>query len=128
VGLAGSKLVIPPATSATIVLHVQKPNYWIMPYAAQYGSPNGVSAGQATVSNMPGGIPALQYTNGQRGPVTGIQGGQQQIPPIQISPIQASQSSQISSQPFQLLIVAIAAAVILASVSVIIVAIRLVKH
>ena len=32
VGLAGSTLIVPQQTSATITLHVEQPNYWIMPY------------------------------------------------------------------------------------------------
>jgi hypothetical protein len=121
VGLAGSTLIIPPQTSASITLHVQKPNYWVMPYGAQYAVPNGSFGKQATVTNLPGGVPALQYQNGPGGSVSGSQGGPvQQIPPIQATQNPASNQSQI-------LIIATAAAVVLASISVIIVAVRFAK-
>src|SRR2546425_10520764 len=35
VGLAGSALIMPPRTGASITLHAQQPNYWATPYGVQ---------------------------------------------------------------------------------------------
>ncbi|OGD45815.1 hypothetical protein A3K70_04550 [Candidatus Bathyarchaeota archaeon RBG_16_48_13] len=65
VGLAGSILIIPPQTSASVTLYVQQPSYWVMPYALR-GSPTG--EGQTTVSPGPDSIPAPVYMQQQGNP------------------------------------------------------------
>jgi len=66
VGLAGSTLVVPPQTSASITLHVQQPNYWVMPYGVQATSTIG---GEATASSSPSSIPATVYQQQQGNPL-----------------------------------------------------------
>ncbi len=64
VGLAGSALLIPPTTSATITLKAQQPNYWYYPAGVASGvATPGVANGAAQSSgagaaNSPGGIPS----------------------------------------------------------------------
>jgi hypothetical protein len=66
VGLAGSTLIVPPQTSASITLHVQQPNYWVMPYGVQTTSTIG---GEATASSSPSSIPATVYQQQQGNPL-----------------------------------------------------------
>src|SRR5271157_368293 len=66
VGLAGSATIVPPQTSATITLHVQQSDYWVMPYGVQATSTN---EGQATSSSTAGSIPATVYQQQQGNPV-----------------------------------------------------------
>jgi len=69
VGLAGSALIIPPQTTASINLHVQQPDYWVTPLTAremQTGVATAPTAGgEATVS----AIPASVYQQQQRNPL-----------------------------------------------------------
>jgi len=69
VGLAGSALIIPPQTTASINLHVQQPDYWVTPLTAremQIGVATAPTAGgEATVS----AIPASVYQQQQRNPL-----------------------------------------------------------
>ncbi len=65
-GLAGSALVIPPQTSATISLQVQEPNYWVTPYAgAASAVPGSSSSGLAA---GPGSVPSSVYAQQQGNP------------------------------------------------------------
>jgi len=59
IGLAGSTLIIPPQTTATITLYAQQQNYWVTPYAATSSSSS--SAG-------PGAIPESVYATQQGDP------------------------------------------------------------
>ena len=68
VGLAGSTLIVPPQTSATIVLHSQQPSYWATPEAVSstsVASPGSASSGSASSSS---GAPDLvpQVVNSQQ--------------------------------------------------------------
>jgi hypothetical protein len=66
VGLAGSALIIPSQTSASITLHVQQPDYWVMPYGAQATPTVG---GEATASSSSSSIPATVYQQQQGNPL-----------------------------------------------------------
>lgn len=66
VGLAGSALMVPPQTSASITLHVQQPDYWVMPYGVQVTSTMG---GEATTASSPSSIPAAVYQQQQGNPL-----------------------------------------------------------
>jgi hypothetical protein len=66
VGLAGSTLIVPPQASASITLHVQQPNYWVIPYGVQATSTMG---GEATASSSPSSIPATVYQQQQGNPL-----------------------------------------------------------
>jgi len=59
-GLAGSTLIIPPQTTATITMHTQQQNYWITLYAAP--------TTPGTDSTDPGSIPASVYVQQQGNP------------------------------------------------------------
>jgi len=94
VGLAGSSLLLPPATSATITMKAQQPNYWYypqgvsgvassLPPSAQ--SASGASSG--TIANGPGAVPASVAGSSPQ-----FSSGQTQSPPLTtlISPLPAT--------------------------------------
>jgi hypothetical protein len=92
VGLAGSSLIIPPTTTATITMKAQQPNYWYYPQGvagvASALPPSAQSAGgqsSGTVANGPGAVPASVAGSSP-------QFGSAQSPPVttQISPLPAS--------------------------------------
>jgi hypothetical protein len=66
VGLAGSTLVTPPENNASITLHVQQPNYWVMPLGVRALPAEG---GTATAASGPGSIPASVYQSQQGNPL-----------------------------------------------------------
>jgi hypothetical protein len=66
VGLAASTLIIPPQNSASLVLHIQQPSYWVMPYGAQSTPTLG---GQGTASSSSTSIPATVYQQQQGNPI-----------------------------------------------------------
>jgi hypothetical protein len=66
VGLAGSVLIVPPQTSASITLHVQQPSYWVMPYGA-VATPT--TAGKGTASSNASSIPATVVQQQQGNPL-----------------------------------------------------------
>jgi len=66
VGLAGSALIVPSQTSASITLNVQQPNYWVSPYGAQATPTTG---GEATASSSSSSIPATVYQQQQGNPL-----------------------------------------------------------
>jgi len=66
VGLAGSALIVPSQTSASITLNVQQPNYWVTPYGAQATPTTG---GEATASSSSSSIPATVYQEQQGNPL-----------------------------------------------------------
>ena len=65
VGLAGSTVIIPPQTSATVTLHDQQTSYWIMPYAVRETA---TREGLPTVPVGPDSIPAPVYSLQQGSP------------------------------------------------------------
>ena len=65
VGLAGSTLIIPPQTSASVTLHVQQSDYWVMPYAVRETA---TREDMTTVPPGPDSIPAPVYTLQQGNP------------------------------------------------------------
>lgn len=69
-GLAGSTLIIPPQTTATITLYTQPQNYWVTPYAATATPQTGstTSAQSSSSSAGPGAIPASVYAQQQGNP------------------------------------------------------------
>lgn len=64
VGLAGSTLIVPPQTSASVTLHMQQPNYWVTPYSTGTVAPSAIGA--PTVSSGSGSVPA-QVAQQQQG-------------------------------------------------------------
>jgi len=124
VGLAGSSLVMPPSTTASITLHVQQPNYWVVPYGVRSaGVPS--SSGAATAASSSTGVPASQQYS------TPIPGNQfsgptgQQIPaPSQIPPLseitKTTQTIESSSPLVQAVSIAVVLAVALSAVSLVI--------
>jgi hypothetical protein len=88
VGLAGSALIIPPQTSASITLHVQHPDYWVMPYGVK-GTPT--VGGTATAASGPGSIPTTVYQQQQGNPVL------QNSPPPTTQPLTTPPISQPTS-------------------------------
>jgi len=66
VGLAGSALIIPPQTSASITLHVQQPSYWVMPYGVELTP---ATEGETTASSSASSIPATVYEQQQGNPL-----------------------------------------------------------
>jgi hypothetical protein len=93
VGLAGSALIVPPETSATITLHVQQPKYWIMPYGVTAAPEVGDAA--ATASG-PGSIPSTVYQQQQGSPTLQNyppQGTQPSTTPPSTAPPNSQQSS-----------------------------------
>jgi hypothetical protein len=66
VGLAASTMIIPPQNSASLILQVQQPSYWVMPLGAQSTPTLG---GQATTSSSPTSIPATVYQQQQGNPI-----------------------------------------------------------
>jgi hypothetical protein len=74
-GLAGSTLIVPPQTTATITMTTQQQNYWVTPYAAT--ATPGTSSGTSSVPSAPsasssaagpGAIPASVYDQQQGNP------------------------------------------------------------
>jgi hypothetical protein len=60
VGLAGSALIIPPQTSATIVLHAQQPTYWYMAgQASSAVSAPTTSGASGTIADSNMGVPSF---------------------------------------------------------------------
>ena len=114
VGLASTSLVMPPSTSTSITLHVQQPNYWVIPYGVRSaGVPYASGAGVVTSQGAPSGaqqyatpIPTNQYSGGS-------QQQPQEIPaPTQIPPLGDTSTTTVqSSDP---LILTLSIAVVLA--------------
>lgn len=68
-GLAGSTMIVPPQTTATITLYTQQQNYWVTPYAATTTPETGsTGAPSASSSAGPGAIPASVYAQQQGNP------------------------------------------------------------
>ena len=122
VGLAGSALIIPPADSATITLHAQQPNYWVMPYGVQsMGAVTGAPRSIGTIASSKGAVPADQYLQYQYGAGSPNGVPQQFTPPLQIAPFSAPNASDpAQSGSIVLLWGATVAAVAIASISVIV--------
>ncbi len=70
-GLAGSAIVLPPQTNATITLQAQQPNYWVTPYVGT-ATPSGTMAvpnsSGASSAPGPGSVPSSVYTQQQGSP------------------------------------------------------------
>jgi len=122
VGLAGSALIIPPKTGASITLHAQQPNYWAMPYGVQtIGAMGAMSKTMGTVASAGGGIPAQQYSQYQYGPASQTGVPQQYTPPVQVVTSSSSASADTAQSSNSLLLSgATVAAVAIASISVVI--------
>ncbi len=123
VGLAGSVLIIPPTTSASITLHAQKPNYWVMPYGVQSaGATTGAPTSTGTIASGQGGIPADQYSQYQYG--IGYPNGvpQELAPPPQIASFPTTKTPD-AVQPTSLIVLmsASVAAAAVASIGVVVV-------
>jgi len=95
VGLAGSALIVPPQTSAPITLHVQQPNYWVMPYGAQAAPTTG---GEATASSSSSSIPATVYQQQQGNPL--LKNYQAPTNPTSPTPTNPQQTSSTNSGLF----------------------------
>ncbi len=70
IGLAGSTLIVPPQTTATITMYTQQQSYWITPYAATAtpGTSSTTGAPSSSSSVGPGAIPASVYDQQQGNP------------------------------------------------------------
>lgn len=62
VGFAGSTLIVPPQTAASITMRTQQQNYWVTPYAPTSSSSAGPGAVPTSVYAQQQGNPALQTT------------------------------------------------------------------
>ncbi len=59
VGLAGSALIMPPATGAQIILHAQQPDYWVQPYGVSgVGVASPPAVGRDLAASSQTGVPA----------------------------------------------------------------------
>ncbi len=69
-GVAGSTLIVPPQTTATITMYTQQENYWVTPYAATATPETGSTTGAPSASSIagPGAIPASVYAQQQGNP------------------------------------------------------------
>jgi len=121
VGLAGSALIMPPKTGASITLHAQQPNYWATPYGVQtMGAVGAMSKTMGTIASAEGGIPAQQYSQYQYGPTSQTGVPQQYTPPVLTIPTSTSGSADTAQSTSTLLSGATVAAVAIASISVVI--------
>src|SRR2546422_1162420 len=121
VGLAGSALIMPPKTGASITLHAQQPNYWATPYGVQtMGAVGATSKTMGTIASAEGGIPAQQYSQYQYGPAAQTGVPQQYTPPVLTIPSSPSGSTDTAQSTSTLLAGATVAAVAIASISVVI--------
>ena len=70
IGVAGSTLIVPPQTTATITMFTQQQNYWITPYAATATPGTGSTTSAPSPSSFagPGEIPASVYAQQQGNP------------------------------------------------------------
>jgi hypothetical protein len=70
IGVAGSTLIVPPQTTATITMLTQQQNYWITPYAATATPGTGSTTSAPSSSSFvgPGAIPASVYAQQQGNP------------------------------------------------------------
>jgi hypothetical protein len=70
IGVAGSTLIVPPQTTATITMYTQQQSYWITPYAATATPETGSTASAPSSSSFagPGAIPASVYAQQQGNP------------------------------------------------------------
>ena len=121
VGLAGSALIMPPKTGASITLHAQQPNYWATPYGVQtMGAVGAMSKTMGTIASAEGGIPAQHYSQYQYGPASQTGVPQQYTPPVLTIPSSPSGSADTAQSTSTLLSGATVAAVAIASISVVI--------
>jgi hypothetical protein len=121
VGLAGSALMMPPKTGASITLHAQQPNYWATPYGVQtLGAAGATPKTMGTIANAEGGIPAQQYSQYQYGPASQTGVPQLYTPPVLTVPSTTSSSTDTAQTTSTLLSGATVAAVAIASISVVI--------
>ena len=86
IGVAGSTLIVPPQTTATITLLTQQQNYWITPYATTTtpGTGSTTSAPSPSSSAGPGAIPTSVYAQQQGNPA--LQATQTPTPTATSSP------------------------------------------
>ena len=70
IGLAGSTLIVPPQTTATITMYTQQQNYWITPYTTATTPETGSTTGTSSSSSFagPGAIPSSVYAKQQGNP------------------------------------------------------------
>ncbi len=82
VGLSGSGLLLPPATSIDLTLRYQQPDYWVMPMGVTSRGAYAEGTTAATVASQPNGTPSLASSS------SGTQGSNQYYLPSQIPAIQ----------------------------------------
>ncbi len=86
VGLSASALLLPPATSVSLTLRYQQPNYWVLPMGVQSGVGQVGPSGSATIASEPTGVPSQTSAGASR------QGGSSNyytppsIPPLSYQP------------------------------------------
>jgi len=92
VGLAGSTIIVPPQTTASITLHVQQPSYWVMPYGVELTPATG---GEATASSSANSIPATVLQQQQGNPL--LKNYQTPTNPTSTTPTSPQQKSSADS-------------------------------
>lgn len=58
VGLSGTTLLLPPATTANLTLNYQQPDYWVIPMGVQSASSPVSTTANGTIASEPTGVPA----------------------------------------------------------------------
>ncbi|MDA4121315.1 MAG: hypothetical protein OK404_02780, partial [Thaumarchaeota archaeon] len=112
----------PPANSASLTLHYQQPNYWAMPYGAQYAKSGYGGTGVATIASQPTGVPTQAN---QTAPSQGVQYYvPNQIPPLQAQSIPRQDSGSQSTTGWGLSPTAIAgSAVVFGALAIVVLAV-----
>jgi hypothetical protein len=113
VGLAASTLLLPPASSASLTLHYQQSNYWVMPMGAK--SSQGVASqppGIPTQVNMTAGGQASQYYVPNQIPSSVVQSNPQQVTGAQAPALSGLTLAGLAGSAVVLAAVAIAAVVV----------------
>lgn len=86
-GLAGSTMIVPPQTTATITLYTQQQNYWVTPYAATTTPETGSTGAPSIAHPLVPAQSLLQYTPNNRETQHSKQPEQQLQPqPLQVRP------------------------------------------
>jgi len=113
IGVAGSTLIFPPQTTATITMTTQQQNYWVTPYAATAtpGTSSGTSSAPSAPSSSssaagPDAIPASVYDQ------------QQGNPALQVAPTSTPIATSSSSSSRNTFLLTILVAIVIGGVAV----------
>lgn len=67
VGLSGTTLLLPPATTANLTLNYQQPDYWVIPMGVQSASSPVSTTANGTIASEPTGVPAESALGASQG-------------------------------------------------------------